>query len=103
MKGKSTPEELGEILQILRRELPNLGRRYGVTYLGAFGSYVHGKQSRGSDLDLLVEFSEAPSFFGFLDLEEHLSNLLGRKIDLVMKSALRPRLGRQILEEVVPV
>jgi len=103
MKRKPPKKGLEEILDILRRELPDLSRRYSVTYLGVFGSYVHGGQGKGSDLDVLVEFSEAPSFFGFLDLEEHLGNLLGLKIDLVMKSALRPHVGKQILEEVVPV
>jgi predicted nucleotidyltransferase len=74
-----------------------------VTYLGVFGSYVHAGQGKGSDLDLLVELSNAPSLFEFLDLEEHLSNLLRLQIDLVMKSALRPRIGKRILEEVVPI
>jgi len=37
----------------------------------------------------------------FVELEEYLSDLLGRKVDLVMKSALKPRIGKRILKEVV--
>jgi predicted nucleotidyltransferase len=68
-----------------------------------FGSYVRGEARQGSDLDVLVEFEEAPSFFEFIALEDHLSDLLGVKVDLVMKSALKPRIGQEILAEVVSV
>ena len=54
-------------------------------------------------MDILVEFSEVPGIFGFLRLEQYLSELLGRKVDLVEKSALKPRIGRRIQNEVVYV
>ena len=50
-----------------------------------------------------MEFDAAPTFFGFIELEDKLSSLLGVKVDLVMKSALRPEIGRRILAEVVSV
>jgi len=37
----------------------------------------------------------------FIELENYLSDLLKVKVDLVMKSALKPRIGKHILEEVV--
>lgn len=95
---------LKQIIQKLRRHLPELRRRYKVNYLGVFGSWVHGEQRKRSDLDILVEFDEAPTFFEFIRLENALSDLLDvRKVDLVMKSALKPTIGRYILEEVVSV
>jgi hypothetical protein len=112
MKARSKPSpgkaigkqpSLKQIIQKLRRHLPELRRRYKVNYLGVFGSYVHGEQRKRSDLDILVEFDEAPSLFGFIDLQDDLSGLLGLKVDLVMKSALKPTIGRYILAEVVPV
>jgi len=39
----------------------------------------------------------------FVELEEYLSELLGAKVDLVMKSALKPQIGRRILREVIYV
>ena len=91
------------IVRDLREHMPELEARYKVRSLGIFGSYVRGDQTEGSDLDILVEFHEAPSFFDFVRLEEHIGTLLGVDVDLVMRDALRPRIGGRILEELVPV
>jgi predicted nucleotidyltransferase len=79
----------------------DLRRDFGVTEIGIFGSYVEGKPHSRSDLDVLVEFKEAPGFFKFLELEERLSELLGVRVDLVTRAALKPRIGRRILDHVV--
>ena len=92
-----------QILATLRAHLPELRERYGVRNLWAFGSYVRGEAKKKSDLDLLVEFDQAPTFFEFVRLERHIGELLGVKVDLVMKTALKPGIGARILREVVPV
>jgi len=102
-KASHKQPSLEEIRQMLRAHLPELRERYGVRSLGIFGSYVRGEQRRRSDLDVLVEFDRAPTFFEFIDLEDQLGDLLGVKVDLVMKSALKPAIGRHILAEVVPL
>ncbi len=56
-----------------------------------------------SDLDLLVEFDTTPTLFSFIRLENELSQLLGVKVDLVMKDGLKPALGTQILAEAIAV
>ena len=106
VKDMSKPEREARISQltgILRREMPELRDRYKVKSLGLFGSYVRGEQRRKSDLDILVEFHEPPGLLKFLELENRLSDLLGIKVDLVMKSALKPDIGRRILSEVMPI
>jgi hypothetical protein len=102
-KGKTTPRPQGldDILTTLRHHLPELRERYGVASLGVFGSYVQGRQRRRSDLDVLVEFEQAPTLFGFMDLQEELSALLGVKVDLVSRKALKGEIGRRILEEAI--
>ena len=95
--------ELSSLIEILRRNLPEITERYKIRSLGLFGSYVRAEQRRKSDLDILVEFHEAPSLLKFLELENRLSDLLGVKVDLVMKTALKPGIGQRILDEVVPV
>ena len=90
-------------IAILRKHLPEIRKRYGVRSLGIFGSFVRGEQRTRSDLDVLVEFDCAPTLFGFIDLGDYLTDLLGVKVDLVMKSALKPTIGSFILAEVVPV
>jgi hypothetical protein len=94
---------LPEIINKLREHLPEITQRFRVKSLLIFGSYVQGRQKKRSDLDILVEFSEVPSFFEFLALERYLSNLLGVKVDLVMKEALRPAIGKHVLSEAVAV
>ena len=89
--------------RLLRDHLPALRERYGVKSFGLFGSYVRGEEREGSDLDLLVEFTDAPDLFEFVALGRELSELLGVTVDLVMKRALKPRIGERILEEVVAV
>jgi len=76
---------------------------YGVRELWLFGSYLRRERLKSSDLDVLVEFNRVPSFFEFVRLERYLSELLKMKVDLVMKSALKPAIGRHILEEAQPV
>ena len=95
---------LDEILDTLQAHLPERRQRYGVRSLGVFGSYVHGEQRRRSDLDLLVEFDGRPlTLFKFVEIENYLSDLLDVKVDLVEKTALKPAIGRHILEEALPV
>lgn len=74
-------------------------RRFKVKSLGVFGSYSNGQQTEDSDLDVLVEFHDAPSLLKFIALENHLSDLLGVKVDLVMRDSLKPAIGRRVLSE----
>ncbi len=93
---------LDSYISVLRKHLPQLRQRYGVCSLGVFGSYVRGKQHKRSDLDILVEFDDRPlTLFQFVELRDYLSGLVGVKVDLVEKLALKPTIGRHILEEVV--
>ena len=98
-----THADLQKILTQLEVLLPELSARYKVASLGVFGSFVRQEQHPGSDLDLLVTFRETPSLFTFIALENYLSDNLGEKVDLVMESALKPAVGKQILTEVIRV
>jgi predicted nucleotidyltransferase len=88
--------DVQQVAERLRQEIPRLRRDYAVRSLGLFGSYVRGEQRRGSDLDVLVEFSEVPGMLRFLDLERDISQLVGIPVDLVQKEALKPAIGRRI-------
>ena len=94
---------IAEIVQILRESMPNLAERYSVTYLGVFGSYVRGEADRKSDLDILVEFKNAPTLWELIRLERELGEKLGVKVDLVMRKTLKPGIGEAILGEVMAV
>ena len=95
--------EIPQLLETLHRQLPLLSERYRVRSLAVFGSYTRHEQRPDSDLDLLVTFDELPSLLKFIELENYLSDALGVQVDLVMKDALKPAIGKHILREVVQV
>jgi predicted nucleotidyltransferase len=74
-----------------------------VKTIGVFGSYVRGEQKATSDVDVLVEFEQPIGLFEFMALENYLTELLGVKVDLVSKKALKPYIGKHILAEVIMV
>jgi uncharacterized protein len=92
-----------DLLSKLEEDLPRLRREYGVKSLGLFGSYLRGEEKSDSDVDLLVDFEEPIGLLKFVGLELHLTELLGTKVDLVMKTALKPAIGKRILSEVIYV
>lgn len=96
-------KRLDEIKKILKEHKEELRRKYGVEEIGIFGSYIKEGKKLESDLDILVEFNKPIDFFLFLELEEFLSQLVGVKVDLVMKKALKPVIGRSILKEAIYV
>ncbi|MFA5354601.1 MAG: nucleotidyltransferase family protein [Thermodesulfovibrionales bacterium] len=92
---------LAEAKQIIALHKDVLESQFRVKTIGIFGSFVRGEQREKSDIDILVEYRKSPDFIEFLRLEGYLSGLLGKKVDLVTKKALKPCIGKQILEEVV--
>ncbi len=80
---------------------PYLQEKYDVKNIGIFGSFVRNENTEMSDLDILVEFNNPIGLLKFIDLKMTLSKLLGVKVDLVMKSSLKPIIGKKILDEVI--
>src|SRR3990167_4406210 len=95
--------EIKRIKSEIEKSMPILKDRYKVKTIGIFGSYVRVKQKKKSDVDILVEFEEVPGLLTFLEIENFLSDILNIKVDLVMKDALKPVIGKHILEEVINI
>jgi hypothetical protein len=93
--------DIESIRRTIATHRDELHERYGVTWIGVFGSYVRDRQTASSDVDVLVTFKTPPSLLEFVALENYLSDLLGTEVDLVMRDALKPHLSRRILDEVV--
>ena len=94
---------LPEIERILRDQKPILREKFKVREIGIFGSVVRGEQKETSDLDLLVEFEEPIGLIKYVNLQNYLSDKVGSRVDLVMKSGLKPRISRHVLKEVIYV
>lgn len=94
-------KNLAAIKQILRDHEGILRDRYKVRRIGLFGSYVRGDTHQGSDLDVLVEFSDTISLLQLVSLENYLSSLTGIKVDVVPREDIRRELKDAILREAV--
>ncbi len=92
-----------QILNILKTQLPYLVSHFHVKTIGLFGSYARNQASQTSDVDILVEFSKPITLFEYIDLEDFLSECIGRKVDLVAKDGLKPLIKPRVLEDVVYV
>lgn len=92
--------ECAKIKRCLQQNKTKLRKQFKIKTIGLFGSYVRGENKKNSDVDILVEFSQTPGLFEYIKVEESLSQLLKRRVDLVMKGALKPTIGKNILREV---
>jgi uncharacterized protein len=90
-------------LTIDKRALAELCHRHHIRQLALFGSVLREDFSAESDVDVLVEFEAGRAVgFAILDVEADLSRLLGgRRIDLVSRKYLNPRLRDRVLAEAL--
>ena len=85
--------------QIDSAKLKSVCRKYGVSTLSMFGSTVRGENRPDSDVDLLVAFSGRIGLLGLVALERELSEVFGKKVDLLTEAAISPYLRDRILKE----
>lgn len=91
-----------DALGILREHENMVIERFGVKKVGVFGSFAKGEERIDSDVDILVEFKDGQKTFGnYMELKFYLEELFGREVDLVIETAIKPRLREQILKEAV--
>ena len=94
---------IDEIKNTINKHKTYLSEDFKVKSISLFGSYLRGEQKKNSDLDILVEFNETIDLFEFIKLENYLTEILGCKVDLVMKDTLKPRIKDRILNEAVSI
>jgi hypothetical protein len=92
-----------EILEILRKHRDELRKRFGVKSLAVFGSVARGEAGPESDVDILAEFEGRATFDRYMGLKFFLEDLLGRRVDLVTRKALKPRLRPFVEREAIYV
>jgi predicted nucleotidyltransferase len=79
-----------DIQAILQERKNYLAEKFGVMEIAIFGSYARGQQKKDSDVDLIVDFKEGwKTFDNYMNLKFYLEELFGKKIDLVIKSAIK--------------
>lgn len=91
------------IEEIKNKILPIL-KRYDIKRAGVFGSLVRGEAREDSDIDILVEIGRDDiSLLDFVGIKLEMEEAIGRKIDLVEYSAIKPLIKKQILSEEVTI
>ena len=88
-----------QIIALLKKNQDVL-KKYSVKKIGLFGSYATGRQTKASDIDVLVEF-ERPPLDNFMDLAFYLEDLFGRKVDLLTTTAVQHIRIKQLAEDIM--
>jgi predicted nucleotidyltransferase len=94
---------LADIQQVLHARSAELRDRFKVKSLALFGSYARNEQTNDSDLDILVEYFAPVTLFDVVDTELFLGDVLGMKVDLILKKSVHPEIRESVLREAVPV
>jgi uncharacterized protein len=89
-----------KIQLIIRQILPIIQKNH-INYAALFGSYARGEETKNSDLDLLVSFTEPVSYFDIIDIEDKISKKVNiNKVDLVTKKALHPSIRKYVEKDL---
>jgi uncharacterized protein len=78
-------------------------KSFGVKSLEIFGSVARDEAHPESDIDILVEFSEPPTFDRYMDVKFYLEDSLGQSVDLVSHKMLKPQIRQTVEEEAIHV
>jgi uncharacterized protein len=91
-----------EAISILKKCGKHL-QKFEVKSLSLFGSVARDEAHPESDIDILVEFSEPPTFDRYMDLKFYLEDRLGQNVDLVSHKMLKPQIRQTVEKEAIRV
>src|SRR3989344_5865704 len=96
-------KELETIKEKIAQNKDYLRKTYGVEEIGVFGWFARGDYTEKSDVDIAIELNhKVPvGLFGFARMMFYLEDLLGRKVDLVIKSGIKPLIRDRILSQLI--
>jgi predicted nucleotidyltransferase len=75
-------------------------KKYGVIEAAIFGSVARGEAKLGSDLDLMIQMGPMLNLFEYVQMKQELEDVVGKKVDLVNKSKIKPRLKSFIMQDL---
>ena len=83
-----------------KEKLLRICKNNDIVFLAIFGSFVTGNFTKKSDIDLLARFSKPKSLLDLVRIERVLSEVLGRKTDLLTEASISPHLRDRIKNEM---
>ena len=90
------------IIEIGKKTKPVL-KKYGIASASVSGSFATGEQTKKSDVDFIVEFDSKIGLLTFARIKRELEEALGRKVDLMERSAIKPRIRKYLLRDEIPI
>ncbi len=91
------------VLKLLNEQFETTRQRFGIKNIGVFGSAARNELRDDSDVDVLVEFEGLPTFDGYMDLKFFLESLFARRVDLVTRDSIKPRMRKIIEKDLIRV
>jgi len=97
---KNLPKELRK--RGLREKLTEICQKNDIVFMAIFGSFVKGEQNKKSDIDVAIEFDKdkGKSLFDLVRIEDELTKIFRRKVDLGIFSSLNPYLIEDVKKEM---
>jgi len=86
----------------LKEKITEICKKNDVIFLAIFGSTVRGQQKRTSDIDIAIEFDKKKqkTLFDLVHVENELTKVFKRKVDLGVFSSLSPYIVEDIRKEM---
>jgi len=94
-----------DILNHLKSHQKYYSDKFGIHFIGLFGSFARDEANENSDIDILykIENGKKLSMFKYLELNKQLEELFHKKIDLVRYEKLKPQIKDYIQKDIVYV
>lgn len=93
INSMSRKDIVEKIIQFLSKE--------GAKKISIFGSFARGEENPESDIDIIVQFSQPKGLLEIVGLEQELSELIGRKVELLTEKSISPYILEKIKSEEV--
>jgi len=86
----------------LRERLLKICEGNDISFMAIFGSFIRGEESRRSDIDIAIEFTDKSrkNLFDLIHIEDELRKIFGRKVDLGIFSAIKPHIIEDVKKEM---
>jgi len=97
---QNLPEELRK--EGIEEKLAEFCQKNDVVFMAIFGSFVRGEQNPESDIDIAIEFDKdsRKTLLDLVRMEEELTEIFGRKVDLGVFSSISPHVIDEVRREM---
>jgi hypothetical protein len=92
-----------DIITRLAARQAELRERFGLEWLGLFGSAARDEMGTDSDVDILVKFAGPARWDSYVNLRAALEELVERRVDLVTETGLKPRARASVERDFIRV